>query len=533
MCDEKTLPFSRPGAPNVRTHASRGRQTAYTAHVDQPKQAEAPPRPLPPAEDPAAAPQAEPGAPAVPGPLGALFHSPYDDSIARVAAPALLALAADPLLSLVDTAFAGHLGTDALAAVGVNSAFGLILVFNCLGTTITPLVAAAMAEGRPERAARAVWQAGAVALALGVAISASLLHWSADVLQSLGANPADAATFAMAEDFFRWRALSAPAVLLAIVGQGAFRGVADMKTPLRIVLFTNALNLAGDYLFLVHLNTGVSGAAVATTCAEWTAALAYLYYLTAGGGVSADTGKEGEAAAPRLSLWPPPPAPCGGDELAEMGALAAGGAAVLLRTSLLLGTKTAATVAATRLGPVPVAAHQVVTQLWTLSSLMCDSLAVSAQSLVAASLGQGDFGTARGISQRLMQLGVGLGAVMAGGLAFTSPVLPGLFTDDPATAAAISSILPIAILSLPVNCSAYVLDGIMVAAREYIFMAGAAAVAGAATLAALASAEEAGMGLQGVWVAMVTLMVCRAASLMWRALAPDSPLRDRPRADEE
>ncbi|KNA21682.1 hypothetical protein SOVF_041010 [Spinacia oleracea] len=49
-----------------------------------------------------------------------------------IALPALLALAADPITSLVDTAFVGHLGSFELAAVGVSvSVFNLVLkLFN-------------------------------------------------------------------------------------------------------------------------------------------------------------------------------------------------------------------------------------------------------------------------------------------------------------------------------------------------------------------------------------------------------------------
>ncbi|KAL6980850.1 hypothetical protein U1Q18_022487 [Sarracenia purpurea var. burkii] len=52
--------------------------------------------------------------------------------ILSIALPAALALAADPITSLVDTAFVGHLGSVELAAVGVSvSVFNLILkVFN-------------------------------------------------------------------------------------------------------------------------------------------------------------------------------------------------------------------------------------------------------------------------------------------------------------------------------------------------------------------------------------------------------------------
>lgn len=47
--------------------------------------------------------------------------------IVSIALPAALALAADPLTSLVDTAFVGHLGSVELAAVGVSaSVFNLV-----------------------------------------------------------------------------------------------------------------------------------------------------------------------------------------------------------------------------------------------------------------------------------------------------------------------------------------------------------------------------------------------------------------------
>ncbi|MEE9227485.1 MAG: MATE family efflux transporter, partial [Acidimicrobiia bacterium] len=66
----------------------------------------------------------------------------YDRMIIGLALPALGALAADPLITLVDTAFVGRIGTTELAALGVNAAiFGLaFFAFNFLAYGVTPLV---------------------------------------------------------------------------------------------------------------------------------------------------------------------------------------------------------------------------------------------------------------------------------------------------------------------------------------------------------------------------------------------------------
>jgi Na+-driven multidrug efflux pump len=50
------------------------------------------------------------------------LRSPYDGEILRLAVPALGALAAEPLDSLVDAAIVGRLGRSQLAALGAAAA---------------------------------------------------------------------------------------------------------------------------------------------------------------------------------------------------------------------------------------------------------------------------------------------------------------------------------------------------------------------------------------------------------------------------
>lgn len=79
--------------------------------------------------------------------LTAILKNRHDEEILSLALPALLSLAADPLLSLVDVAFVGHLNdAPSLAALGLNTplfAF-FFVVFNFLATAVTPAVAKAI-----------------------------------------------------------------------------------------------------------------------------------------------------------------------------------------------------------------------------------------------------------------------------------------------------------------------------------------------------------------------------------------------------
>ena len=71
--------------------------------------------------------------------------------------------------------------------------------------------------------------------------------------------------------------------------------------------------------------------------------------------------------------------------------------------STLTVTLTLAAPHGDRLGTVPVAAHQVVYQLWIFASFVVDSLAIAGQTLIAVALGAGRPREAREIADRLLE----------------------------------------------------------------------------------------------------------------------------------
>lgn len=56
--------------------------------------------------------------------------------------------------------------------------------------------------------------------------------------------------------------------------------------------------------------------------------------------------------------------------------------------------------------------------------------------------------------------------------ACASPLLPGAFTSDADVAALTSSLLPLAVGMVPLNALMYVLDGILVGASDFKYLAG-------------------------------------------------------------
>lgn len=436
--------------------------------------------------------------------LRGVLRRRHDRDILVLALPALGALAADPLVSLVDTAFVGRLGALELAALGVNTAaFGFVFVaFNFLAYGTTPMIARAVGRGDPAAAARVVGQALTLALAVGAVALAGLELLAVPLLRAMGAGEE---LLPPALSYLRIRALAGPAVLLITAGNGAFRGYQDTRTPLWITLALNLVNVVLDALFIFGFGWGLVGAAWATTIAQWLGAGLFWGLLLGG-----------RRGAARVHLERP--------RLQALAPFLRIGWALLVRTAALLGTLTAATAVAARVGVTEVAAHQVAAQLWLLLALVVDALAIAAQALVARHVGAGDAATAREVSDRLLLLGLAVGALLGVGFGLARGWLPALFSDDEAVRAAVRSVIPFVALMQPLNALAFVWDGVFMGIEDFGFLARAMLVSAAAAAVPLALVLPLDWGLAGVWWAIVALMVARALTLAWRYWAA-SPFR--------
>jgi putative MATE family efflux protein len=419
---------------------------------------------------------------------------PSDREILRLAVPALGALAAEPLYILTDTAVVGHLGTPQLGGLAVagtvlTTAFTL---FNFLSYGTTAAVARAIGAGRSEQSAGTAVQSLWLAAGIGVALAGAGLLGAPLLVGLMGPS---AAVRPHALLYLRIASLGMLPVMLGLVGVGYLRGLQDTVTPLRIALLANAANLVLEVVAIFGLGMGLAASAWATVLAQVGAAVVFCRHIA--------------RHARRSDVrWRPDPA--------VLRSLAVIGRDLFLRTGSLLAALAVATAIASRLGTVPLGAHQVAFQLWSFLALSLDAVAVAAQAMIGRLLGGGDAAGARSASRRMVEWGLLTGVVLGGLVALLRPVLAPVFSADPAVVHLTGRVLWVVAALQPLNAVVFVLDGVLIGAGDLRFLAGAMLAAFAVFLPAAVVAGAAGGTLLWLWGAVALLMLARLAGVVWR-----------------
>ncbi|XP_048500972.1 protein DETOXIFICATION 44, chloroplastic isoform X3 [Beta vulgaris subsp. vulgaris] len=344
--------------------------------------------------------------------------------ILSIALPALLALATDPITSLVDTAFVGHLGSVELAAVGVSvSVFNLVSkLFNVpLLNVTTSFIAEEQAlvsmqnessiqvgqdNGKRKKVLPSVSSSLILAAGLGLAEAVALSAGSGYLMNIMGIS-VDSPMRKPAEEFLTMRAFGAPPIVIALAAQGTFRGLKDTKTPLFAIGAGNLLNAILDLILIYFLGFGVGGAAIATVIAEYVIASILLWKLNV----------QVSLTSPNID---------GGRFLQYLKS----GGLLIGRTLSVLVPMTLATSMAAREGPVPMAGYQICVEIWLTISLLTDALALAAQALLAGGYSQGNYVQARQVVYRVLQIGFVIGMGLGATLFLGFGVLLNLFTSD-------------------------------------------------------------------------------------------------------
>lgn len=411
--------------------------------------------------------------------------------ILALAIPAFATLVAEPLLVLVDTTIVGHLGTRELAGLTLASnVMGIVIglsVFLAYGTTAT--VSRRLGAGDRRGALASGIDGMGLAGLLGVGIAAVLVLGATTFLPWYGSSPE---ATAHGVTYLRIVAFGMPAQLVMLASTGVLRGLQDTKTPLRVVIAANLINVVLNLWFVFGLGWGIGGAAAGTAISQWSAALTLGFVVLKGArreGVEVGFHPAGILIAARAGGW------------------------LVLRSAALQTAITVTTFVAAGLGDTSLAAHQVTTSLWYAMSFAMDAFAIAAQALVGLRLGAGEERLARDVMRHVVGWGVGFGVVIAALLLALRPFVGVVFTPDVGVHAALAPTLLVLAGLVPIGGAAFMLDGVLIGAGDMRFLALASALT-VVIYAPLAWTVHAnGWGLAQLWLAYTGWIIARAVIL--------------------
>jgi putative MATE family efflux protein len=194
-----------------------------------------------------------------------------------VGAPMMAGFMVHALYSIVDAAFIGRLGPQALAgATYVGALFFIaIALVTGLATGITANVAQALGARDQERADRLASNGLGLGLGIGIALAVFGLVGGPWLVPLLGAEgPAAEAAW----EYFQLLSVGMPLFFFSTAIRSVLNAEGDARTPTVVLAISTVINLGLDPVFIFTLDLGIRGAALATLVAQ-TFSLSIFSYL--------------------------------------------------------------------------------------------------------------------------------------------------------------------------------------------------------------------------------------------------------------
>ena len=368
--------------------------------------------------------------------------------VLAIAIPIVLSNITVPILGAVDTAVIGQLGKAApLAAVGVGAiiitTFYWLFGFLRMGTT--GLVAQAVGS-EDESEVRSY-----LLRALFLGFSAGLLIFllrNALVDFGFWLSPASIEVEELAKKYISIRVWSAPAAISLYGIVGWLIALERTKSVLVVQLFMNGVNVLLDIWFVLGLNWGIEGVAVATAIAEVSALILGLFLCY-------DRFKD--------NSWPSFQAIFSTERLKNMLSI---NLDIFFRSIMLQAISVSFLLYGGKFGDVKLAANQVLLQFLHIAAHGLDGFAFAAETLVGQAFGRKDRTILRKSVKVTSKLAFLLCCTMAIIFFFIGSSLIDVMTTAEDVRSEAKGYIIFIVLVPILGASAYMLDGIFVGAMK-------------------------------------------------------------------
>lgn len=414
--------------------------------------------------------------------------------VLNIALPIVISNATVPLLGAVDTGVVGQIGLAApVGAVGLGaiilSAFYWVFGFLRMGTT--GLTAQAAGNGNEAEVAALLTRGLIVGAGAGLLVVALQvpLFWAA-----FQVSPGTDEVEGLAQAYMAIRIWSAPAAISIYAITGWLIAQERTRAVLVIQLAMNGLNIGLDLWFVLGLDWGVQGVAVATFIAEWTGAALGLWFCRAA--FAMPDWRNWVRVFDRLK-W------------VQMVRL---NTDILIRSMLLEAMFVSFLFIGAGMGDVTLAANQVLLHFLMITAYGLDGFAFSAEALVGRAIGARQ----RDVLRRGALLSTGwafaTSALVTAVFALAGPQIIDLMVKAPDVQQMARTFLPYVVALPLVACAAFMLDGIFIGATRSRDMRNMMAISFGVYVAAVVLMLPS-MGNHGLWTALLIAFVARAVTL--------------------
>ncbi|MEM5475286.1 MATE family efflux transporter [Pacificibacter sp. AS14] len=417
--------------------------------------------------------------------------------VLSIAVPIVLSNATVPILGAVDTGVVGQLGEAVpigAVAIGTVILSSIFWLFGFLRMGTTGLVAQARGAGDAGEVSALLSRVLMIAFSAGVVLIVFQVPilWAAFRLA-----PASAEVETLARNYIGIRIWSAPFAIAIFGFTGWLIASERSRSVLMLQLWMNGLNVVLDLWFVLGLDWGVQGVAIATVVAEVTGAMFGLYLCR-----SALGHPDWKSVAKVF-------------DMAQLTNMARVNTDIMIRSILLLSIMVSFAFFGAGFGDLTLAANHILMQFISITAYAMDGFAFTAEVIVGQALGARSRSALR--QGAIMSSIWGLGSAILMTLVFA--VFGGAIIDTMTTAPDVQfearRFLPWMIAVPLAGIGAWMLDGIFIGATRTRDMRNMSALSLLIYLGAVYALTPL-FGAHGLWAALLMSYLARGATLAWK-----------------
>ncbi|GCD10798.1 MATE family efflux transporter [Clostridium tagluense] len=424
------------------------------------------------------------------------MKNPRSKEVFNIAWPVLTELLLGTLFGMIDMIMLGRIKDTAVAAASVAAVgitnqplfigLSLIQALNIGGTAIVARYVGSKRLDKVENTIKHIILLSQVFFALPLSIIG--LVFTKEIMAFIGAQ---SDTLLVGVNYFR-------AIMVGFIFQSfnfslsaVLRGAGDTKTPMKINLKANFINVFGNAVLIYGLigfpALGVTGAGISTAVSNMIATVLLCTKLLSGKCIIKFNIKSHFKFDKNIMY-----------NLIKIG-IPASLEQMAMRVGIMIFIKVVA-----GLGTLTFAAHQICLSILGLSFTPGQAFGISAASLIGRSLGEGKPGKADEYGKEARRIGSIISSIMAIILFVFGPQLVGLYTKDPEIIKMSSTALKIIAFVQPFQSSQLILAGALRGAGDTIWplVSTFIGVIGIRTILAYIFVSKLGLGLSGAWIAV-------------------------------